>query len=653
MRDGAVLWMLAIVGANLFFAQSVLSVGTNGEAEPLRVAAYTDGTRRRENDTLINPKASAQTNRKVDEDDVLENAPADDSDEGMDLPNQQTSGIGKSWTDIESGSDAASGNKAKLEGQNARGLQSNSSRAHIEVGHSATGITSLALRSKTPKDGYVVEKEEEKLRNATVKLVLWLRNRLRKRLEDVARMEEATETEKVLLRNLNQTILNTTAARSVEIRLKLETQKKLSDFRRKSEQPEHQLLSVQNRAKKLSDQLAILGETYNVLAMKHRKLRDKLRSSGFSHWLDARGKEYMPATAVGVLSKSTELFSPLAEGVERAVQLDKELAEEVEGLVLQLPQRSLLGKVLEDLVMLLPLLPMLLLVCKLLQTFNRLSVLHLAMYVATAFMTEAALLLLGSACLGREALRALQMAHGRLLLGGVFLNATMYVGYMMTQLLITMLRFSRVELAQSLLGVAVGSQYYNTLFRPCVTDTPVTITVLSHLMMAVNFGLVTYEKKRVLNVHVAWEEKINGVLVGLETWICETADAIAGMFRDYGGDIDLCSDGVNGGTEHSDSRASTDGRGSITARRSRSACGGSQTRRKGQEDLPKRASIPHRLRTSLVAHPPATPRPTYGRWAGARIITSARQFSSRESPEQRRMQQSESECSVAYDSCRE
>lgn len=516
-------------------------------------------------------------------------------------------------------------NAANTEPTKTKGTSQLNMSAATGFRHSIAGIATQNNASKEPQK---VEEEEEKLRNATIKLVLWLRNRLRRRLEEVATLEGDMETEKSLLKTLNDSITYTTTERSEEIRLKLETQKRLSDFQQKAEEPAQQLELTQSRAKKLSDELAILGEAYNGLAETHRALRDKLRASGFSHWLEARGNEYMPATAVGVLSKSTELFAPLAQGVEQAFELDKQLAVGVERMVPRLPPRSVLGTVFEDLVMLVPIIPVLVVVCEVLRRFHILSVLHLAMYVAGAFMTEAILLLVACALLGREALRGLQVVHPDALVAGALVNAGLFVGYMVTQCVITVLRFSKMELAQSLLGAAIGWQYYTSVFRPAVMDEAVSATVLSHLTVSVNFGLVVFEKKRVLNVRGSWEDKMNEILVGLESWVFETADAMAGVFVDCEADTNFYSETAYSEAGRSLSLLSED----------------RENKEAGKDDEISESTSSPDMRTGEAP-------PSYGRWAGARIITRARQLRSKHGIIA--AEGSESDGSATYASCRE
>lgn len=389
-----------------------------------------------------------------------------------------------------------------------------------------------------------VEREEEKLRNATVKLVTWLRNRLRKRLEEVATLEQEMEAEKILLENLQANITDTAAARSDEIRLKIKAQKKLTDFRRNSEEPERQLVLIQSQTTTLSDKLAHMGEVYNSLAEKHRRIRGKLHAAGFSHWLEARGKEYMPQTAVGVLSKSMELFEPLSHGIEKAAELDHSIAQGVES-IMPMARDNFIVKVFEDMLMLIPIVPIFVVICKLLHTIHSISVLHIVMYVATAFCAESVLLLFVSLCLGREPLRAMQESNEALLIAGIFTNLILFIVYIFAQGLIAGLRSSRVETLQIVLGVAIGFHCYHTVFRPAMINGRITTSGASYLMYATNFCFVIYEKKRVLNVQIPYEEEINEFLLWIESWFWETVDAMRNIFYDRSQELDLYSEGTS------------------------------------------------------------------------------------------------------------
>lgn len=499
-----------------------------------------------------------------------------------------------------------------------------------------------------PRDSQLsspVEREEEKLRNATVKLVMWLRNRLRKRLEEVATLEKEMETETILLESLQNNITDTASARKDEIRMKIKAQKRLTDFRRNTEEPERQLLLVQSQTKTLSDKMAQLGEIYNSLAEKHRMIREKLHAAGFSHWLEARGKEYMPRTAVGVLSKSVELFEPLSQGLGKAVNLDQNIAYGVESIV-PIARNNIIVKVFEDVLMLIPIIPVFVVICKLVQTMHKLSVLHIVMYIATAFCAESVLLLLVSLCLGREPLQATQESHECLLITGLFINLILFVVYIFIQGLIAVLRSSRVEILQTVLAVAIGYHCYQTVFRPAVISEKINTTGVGYMMYIINFSLVIYEKKKTLNVQTPYEEEINELLLCVESWFWETVDAIRNVFHDRQQEVDSCSEGTS------------------------DLCPSEFSLMNGHDEMQKGGG-PQSINDMKGGVLPMRGRRNYERWARAKIMTNSRHFHSNlfgvtNNTDTRRAENttsfesqrgnipmSKSDCSSLYGSCKE
>lgn len=576
----------------------------------------------------------------------------------VDLPNEalEADEIEEEAADEDGAGDIGNGSSTHISALDVLATTAESSRAQTrqtqisDVGsHSSdsesfkqfkVGVATRESQSKATSRKVSVEDEEEKLRNATINLVTWLRNRLRKRLNDITMLEAKMQTENFLLRKLNESIVNKTSERGNEIRIKLHNQKKLSEFRRFSDEPEKQLLAVQTQTKKLSDQLAHLGKIYNSLAERRRKLRERLHEAGFSHWLGTRGKEYLPDTAVGVLSKSTELLQPFSQGIEQAVNLDRKLVTRIEGTIPNLSKRSFFGRVVEEFLMLLPIIPMLFVLCKMLHTMHKLSIVHLVMYKAVGFLLESGLLLLVSAFLGRETIGALHDSkNSKALIVGLFINAVMYCGYIFTQVLISVLQPSRSEMLQTILGLAVGYHYFWSVFRPVMLNEKVSVTAIGHLMSTVNFGLVAYEKMRFLKLRAPYEDQITTLLLSLESWIWETKEAMSNVFYEGTTEMDMFSDG-------SDTSLS---------------------------DISDEAYVVSMEKT----HIPTTQEPKvigtssarcgYGRWTGGRILTGERQHNARFKSDQQQVPsigqsrsrqrtpftRSESTCSTAYGSCLE
>lgn len=510
------------------------------------------------------------------------------------------------------------------------------------LNYSRVGVATRQSQLNATNRRVSVEDEEEKLRVATIKLVTWLRNRLRKRLNDVAMLEAEKQAEDFLLQKLNVSIVNTTSERENEIQMKIENQKKLSAFRQTLYEPEKHLHTVQAQTKKLSDQLAHLGKMYNSLAERRRSLRERLHKAGFSHWLEANGKEYLPDTAVGVLSKSAEVLQPFAQGIEQAVILDRKLATRIEGVIPTLSKRSIFGIVVEEFLMLLPIIPMLFVLCKLFQTMHKLSVVHLVMYEAIGFMFESCLLLLVSVILGRETIGALQDSkNSKALLAGLFINAVMYGGYIFTQVLMSVLQWSRFEILQTVLTLAVGYHYYLSVFRPVMLNEKVSVTAIAHMMSIVNFCVVAYEKKRILKLRTPYEEQVTSFLRSIEGWIWETIEAMGNVFYEGRAEMDMYSER----SDTSLSDLSSNEAYSISIEKTQTAT----------------------IQEPTVSGTSATMR-GYGRWTGGRIVTGLRQhnassFSSDQqqipstvqsgSRQRTPFMRSESSSSTAYGSCLE
>lgn len=541
--------------------------------------------------------------KSVREEDMIEGADSDDDDENR---SNDASRISQNPDDPDSDGPQES---RKLTKKLPKHISSGSPKKQINTRmprnanqtNAPSGPT--APPQKKVNSSISVQKEEEKLRHASVKLVMWLRNRLRKRLNDVARLEGDMQAERIVLQNLNESIVETASAREHQIRVKITTQKKISEFEQEKEEPEKQLLSIQDTTKKLSDQLATLGENYNFLGERRRKLQKQLREAGFSHWLDMRGKEYLPATAVGVLARSTELFEPLYRDLREAMLLDWRLASTVEGLIPSLAEQSLLRNVIEEFLMLLPTIPLIMAWGKACQKLYSLSIIHAIMYEAIGFTVEFCILFCSSVFLGREIIGYLSLSkYSKFVTAVVFMNTILYIGYVFSQILVSVLDGSKYEVFQTILSFSVGYHYYGVVFRPLMLNEKVQVTAIGHLLSVLAFGLVAYEKKKKLLLKAPLEDELNELFLSMENWGLETFEAMKSIFFE------------------NDRQAESSPQEEIQCVHwpSKLYEAGFPT--------PRKVSVnPKRLG---AAQGPALPRPGYGRWTGARTATGFRNVSS-------------------------
>lgn len=377
-----------------------------------------------------------------------------------------------------------------------------------------------------------MDMEEIKLKTQTKKLVKWLRNRLRKRLEQVANLESEMETEAILLTNLNQTIEDRAAERHTEIRLKLDNQKRLSSFRKKVHAPDEHVHHAQEQKARLSEQLARITRTYETLAQVHKDLLNKLRSAGLSHWLQTRGNEYIPQTAVGVLSKSADILNPVTQGIEKALELDNHIVEEVESVVPDIARRSIISKVLADVAMIMPLIPLFVLWYRMLRMLDSLSIVHIVLYVTGGLVAELFLVILFSGYFGQEALHVCQLANESFFSGGVLFNFVLLLGVLCAQALITALQTCRSEIVQLISCLFIVHHFWRHVFVPTMVGHTVTTTVAANVVYDLVFTFIAHQKKEALSLHTAYDKHISKAWDLAANWTRETAHAMGNVFRE-------------------------------------------------------------------------------------------------------------------------
>ncbi|CAN8062359.1 unnamed protein product [Agarophyton chilense] len=373
--------------------------------------------------------------------------------------------------------------------------------------------------------------EEQKLMAATNKLVKWLRNRLRKRLSDVADLESEITTENELLKNLSEEIQDASRDREDEIKQKLRTKKELSDFRRHSNPPDAGVNRVRSQTKALSEQLERLKDAYESMTMRHKDLENKLRSAGFSHWLEARGRDYFPDTAIGVLSKSAQVLGPVSHGFQRALLFDDRLSTEMEQIVPG-SDETIFGKIVWDITMMVPFIPFLLLLRLASGMLRSLSVYDIVLCGSGLFAAESVLCFVMSAFFGREVLGICQEVNESILVALLFVNSSAFFILFLAQILISCLRPSRAEAVQAILLFTVGCRYYQYVFRPVMLSKPVMVTILSHILYIITFSLILVEKKRVMNFKTPYDQYFQKLMMAIEAWVFDTGHAMRNVFSD-------------------------------------------------------------------------------------------------------------------------
>lgn len=375
-----------------------------------------------------------------------------------------------------------------------------------------------------------IDEEEIKLRNQTQKLVKWLRNRLRKRLEDVADLEGELATERIVLTKLSQNINSTSIDRHHEIQLKLKRSKQLKAVTASAHNPEKRLRSVEAEHAELEDRLAAARRAYDALASVHGGLRDRLRQAGLAHWLEARGSEYLPATAIGVLARSAALLDPVANGLHRAYDLDAELAAEVESLVPGLSPDSLIGRSVADLAMLVPLLPLFVILLRTARAAGRTSVAMAAALVASVLAVCAIMALLASVALGKEALGVWQSKHDLAFAGGALIVQMGLVALVALQAGMFLSHPNRAGGSTMVLTVGCLLHVWKRIFVPAMLHEHEQSCVLGNFVLAVALMAVALRCKAVAGVCTPWDESIVLLVQEGMKWMTETGDAMRAVF---------------------------------------------------------------------------------------------------------------------------
>lgn len=414
-----------------------------------------------------------------------------------------------------------------------------------ETQNESAGVL-LEQRNALKSGATSVELEEEKVKVATLKLVKWLRNRLRKRLNEIADLETSMTTAEHAIANLAESQKRATQERKHEISEKRARQTALAEFRRTTYTPDAQLRIVRDQSGKLERQLVELGHVYEKLAAKQLEMEAQLRDAGFSHWLDARGNAYMPETAVGVLAKSAEVLGPVASGIGSAVAVEQELAREVDALLL-LEEGSVVPGVVSDVLVLAPLIPIVALAGRLSCSMQGLSVLHYIVYLSAVFAAQAFICFLSSLALSDEAISHFQRTNEPALIAVLFLTAGLYTWYVFLHALLAVVYTTRRNIAHLALVNAIGYAFYHLVFQPAVLNRRAGLPVVAPAALGVVFLFLMTERNDVLRLDIPLQKELRATFDCARAWAEETVEAMG---------VALLGGG-NGDVDYSDSDAAT------------------------------------------------------------------------------------------------
>lgn len=370
-----------------------------------------------------------------------------------------------------------------------------------------------------------VEKEELKVQTATLKLVTWLRNRLRKRLGELAELEGALKKLKNVATHFEISTTRAESERATEIRKKGTSQKELARFRLKLVEPDVQLKIVGDQAKKLEWKMQDRVKTYDALGKMQAELESKLREAGFSHWLEARGQRYLPETAVGVLSKSTEILEPVIEGIGKAVAIDNHLAREVDDII-PIVHSPLLTGVVSDVFVLVPLIPVIALAGRITFMVHRMTVVQFIFYLSAVFAAQCLAFFLASVALGEEAIQYFLKANEPAAIASIFLIAGLYSCFLLLHVLTALVDSSARNFAHLTSAAGIGYLCHTHVFRRAVLNQDIHVPVVMHVAFCVAFLFILTDRNLTLGYHFPFQKAMKQVLDDVNDWMEETIQAM-------------------------------------------------------------------------------------------------------------------------------
>lgn len=370
-----------------------------------------------------------------------------------------------------------------------------------------------------------VEKEELKVKTATQKLVLWLRNRLRKRLGELAELEDALKKLEHVAVEFEASKERVETERDAKIKKKVSSQKELASFRLQLVEPDVQLRIVDDQAKKLEQKMIDMKKTYDGLGKMQAELESKLREAGFSHWLEARGQEYLPETAIGVLSKSTEILEPVIEGIGRAVSIDHDLARDFDGIV-PIIHSPLVTGVVSDIFVLVPLIPVLALAGRISFSVHRMTIVQFIFYISAAFSAQCFGCFIVSISLGEEAIQYFLKTNEPAVIGSLFLTAGLYSCFCFLHLLTALVHSTKRNIAHLLFVNGIGFFFYVHVFRRAVLNQGIKVPIAMHVVLCVLFLFIMTDRNASLGIEFPFQKAMQQALEDLYDWLDETFEAM-------------------------------------------------------------------------------------------------------------------------------
>ena len=372
------------------------------------------------------------------------------------------------------------------------------------------------------------ESDENNVQGATNKMVKWLRNRFRKRFKEGLDLKQAIKQEKLDIQKLEEEIETASSERHEEIRLKLKNQRKLRDFRLHANEPDEDIETIKRETVQLSQQLQKVKLAHGKMFDLHEKLIAQLHEAGLSHWIEVRGKQYLPETAAGILSKSVDLLSPVSHGIERVVDLDRKLSSGFEHMVPLFSREALPFSVLDDIVMLLPFLPFCFLGMQLPYITRIISMHETVLGSAFCLLIVSITLLIVSIPLGQSALVSIYTSSPPI--------GTFCTGIMTTLSVIMAVGQSRIAMRLSMLGeyalaiLAIFTCYPLAICfgRRSAVGMPIT----AHVAHIAAYGMLALERKRSLGLSTPWDETVDNAVASIRSWINDTFQAMKNVFKD-------------------------------------------------------------------------------------------------------------------------
>lgn len=407
-------------------------------------------------------------------------------------------------------------------------LETNAAGSNQRLPYSRFSEQSYFPRSK-PQSLMVktasVEEEEQKVKNATLHLVIWLRDQLRHRLAEVANVGTSISNFEHLFESMEKNQTHLSAEREKEIKKKIQSQKLVADYRRKEAEPNEELRNITNQTQGLEKELSKLSDEYQALTRVHLDLQNMLHRAGFSHWLDARGNKYIPATAVGVLSKSSEILDPVVRGIGKAIEVDHALALDAERL-LPIGNSAFFVSVVSDALVLATFLPALFVIHRLWTSMNARTLVDHIFYLSCLFSLQSVSCLLLSLLFCEEPLLHLQKTREPLLVVVVFATSTLYSLFLFKLGVLTLLITSRSNVMQFVLSLCFGYQFFMLIVKPMVLERVISFPVGMYAVYAALFSYTWSEKSSVTKCSVPFGEHVHRAFDAAVYWISETTDAM-------------------------------------------------------------------------------------------------------------------------------